>query len=108
MMSLQVSSRSWPRFGILLTLCLGLGGINPAGASIIYDFSLPSNGLVGAINIQLTFATFVAAEDGFHLYPLSAAPVTSVSFGTTIDSVKSLVAVEVINGGLTSFGIALF
>src|SRR4051794_6166453 len=94
MMSLQVASRSWPRFGILLTLCLGLGGINPAGASIIYDFSLPSNGSVGAIDIQLTFATFVAPEDGFNIYPLSAAPVTSVSSGTTIDTVKSVVGVE--------------
>jgi hypothetical protein len=103
----NITTRSWHRFGILLTLCLGLAGANPAAASVIYDFSLPANGSVGAIDIQLTFASFVAAGAGLTVDVLSAAPVTSFSSGTPVNAAGSVVGFEV-DAGSTLFGVQLF
>ena len=64
-MNLKIASHSWRRFAILLTLCLGLAGLNPAAASIIYDFSLPSNGSVGAVDIHESCAAYYAIGRAF-------------------------------------------
>jgi len=107
MTSLKIASCSWRRFGIVLALCLGIAAARPAAASVIYDFSLPANGLVGAIDIQLTFASFVAAGAGLSVDGLSAAPVTSFSSGTPVNAAGSVVGFEV-DAGSTLFGVDLF
>jgi hypothetical protein len=90
----------------VLTLCLGLAGANSAAASIIYDFSLPSNGSVGAIDLQLTFVSFVAAGGGLSVSLLSGVPVTSFSSVTPVNPSASVGAVEV-DDGSTLFGLQL-
>jgi hypothetical protein len=99
--------RSWRRLGILLTLCLGIAGANPAAASVIYDFSLASNGSVGAIDIQLTFDSFVAAGGGLNPELLSFPQVTSFSSGTPVNAGASVVVFEV-DAASTFFGLQLF
>jgi hypothetical protein len=85
-------------------MCLGLAGVNPAAASIIYDFSLASNGSVGAIDIQLTFDSFVAAGSGLNQTFLSSAPVTSFTSGTPV--ISGAAALEV-DAGSTLFSLLL-
>lgn len=104
-MNLESIFRSWYRFGILLTICLGLAGVNPADASIIYDFSLPSNGSVGAIDIQLTFPNFVAAGSGLSNIFLFFPQVTSFSSATPVALGAEGVEVD---AGSTLFGLLLF
>jgi len=96
------------RSGMLLTLCLGLAGANAATAgSIVYDFSLPSNGSVGAIDLQLTYDSFVEAGGGLNVYLLDELPVTSFSSGTPVNASQSAVGFEV-DAGSTLFGFQLF
>jgi PEP-CTERM motif-containing protein len=96
------------RSGMLLTLCLGLAGANAATAgSIVYDFSLPSNGSVGAIDLQLTYDSFVEAGGGLNVYLLSELPVTSFSSGTSVNASASALGFEV-DAGSTLFGFQLF
>ena len=104
MTNLESIPRSWHTFGIVLTMCLGFAGVNPAAASIIYDFSVPSNGSVGAIDIQLTFASFVAAGSGLSQNFLSAPQVTSFNSVTPVS--VGAEGVEV-NAGSTLFGLLL-
>lgn len=94
------------RLGIVLIVCLGLAGGDRAAASIIYDVSLPSNGSVGAIDLQLTFDSFVAAGTGLHVELLSMIPVTSFSSVTPVDTSASAGAAEV-DAGDTLLGFQL-
>jgi hypothetical protein len=102
----NITTCSWHRFGMLLALCLGLAGANRAAASVIYDISVPANGSVGAIDVQLTFDGFVTPGAGLSVYGTSGAPVTSFSSGTPIDPIQSVIGFEV-DPGSTLFGIAL-
>jgi hypothetical protein len=97
---------SWrTSFGILLAGCLLLGGVRPAAASVVYDFSLGANGDVGAINIQLTFADFLP-EGPLEVFGLSDPEVTSYSVGNPIDPAGAAIGVEVTPAG-TLFGFFL-
>jgi hypothetical protein len=102
----NITTCSWHRFGMLLALCLGLAGANRAAASVIYDISVPANGSVGAIDVQLTFDGFVTPGAGLSVYGTSGAPVTSFSSGTPVDATQSLEGFEV-DAGSTLFGLAL-
>jgi hypothetical protein len=107
MTNLKSKPHSWRRSGIVPMLCLGLAGANAATAgSIVYDFSLPSNGSVGAIDIQLTLPGFVEAGGGVNSELLSFAVVTSFSSGTSVYVNASAVAFEV-DAGSTLFGVQL-
>ena len=99
--------RTWRRFGVLHTLCLGLAGANAAAAgSIMYDFSLPSNGSVSAIDIQLTVASFVPEGTGLNVELLSWVQVTSFSSVAPVNANASVVAFEV-DAESTLFGLQL-
>ena len=97
----------WQRVsvGVLLAGCLVLGGARASAASVVYDFSLPANGDVGAISIQLTFAD-VLPVDALNVFGLSGPEVTAFSSGTPIDSTSSFVGIEV-TAVSTLFGIRL-
>ena len=87
--------RSWRiSFGILLAGCLLVGGVRPAAASVVYDFSLGANGDVGAIHIQLTFADLLP-EGPLEVFGLTDPEVTSYSVGNPIDPAGAVIGVEV-------------
>jgi hypothetical protein len=87
----------------LLAVCLGFAA--PARAAVIYDFSLPANGDVGPIAIQLTFPDFLPAN-GLDAFATTDPEVTAFSSVTPIDP-ASVVGVD-IDPGVTLFGLALF
>jgi hypothetical protein len=108
MTNLKLISISWRQAEIVLAMCVGLAaGANRANASIIYDFSLPSNGSVGAIDIQLSFNSFVAAGSGLGVNLLSGASVTSFTSVTSVNPGASVEALEV-DAGDTLVGLLLF
>jgi hypothetical protein len=87
--------QSWRiSFGLLLAGCLLVGGVKPAAAAVMYDFSLAANGDVGAINVQLTFADFLP-EGSFDVFDLTRPEVTAYSAGTPLDPIVSAIGVEV-------------
>jgi len=106
MRSPRFSTRFRPiLFFVPLALCLGLGATSPAAAAVIYDFSLPANGSVGAVNIQLTFAGFLP-EAALGAYPLITPDVTAFSSGTPVDASTSVAGVDV-DAASTLFGMFL-
>ena len=90
-------------FVALLTAWLAFAA--PARAAVIYDFSLPANGDVGPIAIQLTFPDFLPA-DGLDVFGPGDPEVTAFSSGTPFDPATSVVGVN-IDPGVTLFGLAL-
>jgi hypothetical protein len=64
---------------VALLICLSCA--KPANADAIYDFSLPANGSVSALDIQLTFPGLLAAG-GLNVIGLTQPLVTSLSFPT--------------------------
>lgn len=100
-------ARSWRTgFCTLLGLCIAFAGVKPAAASVIYDFSLPANGEVGAVDIQLRFTDF-APTGALNAYFLSGPPVLQFSSGTPISKFTSAEFLQV-NAGNTLIGINLF
>jgi hypothetical protein len=101
-----------PRFsvrgGVLgLALALGLVAVDsaPVAAAVVYDFSLPANGEVGAVRVVLTLPRFITPGDNLAFVPLDASLVT-VTSDEDIDRSFSLIALNA-KPGTTLFGIAL-
>jgi hypothetical protein len=94
------------RFLALGVLLLGTTTGNPADAAVIYDFSLPANGAVGPVTIQLGFPAAVPAGGGLGVFPLTGPQVVSFTSGTPIDPAASAVGFEVLSTS-TLIGIAL-
>ena len=92
--------------GILLALGLGLVGTKPAAASVIYEFSLDANGEVGAVDIQLTFDSFLPDGGPLLVFPLTDAVVTAFSSGTPVNPAQSVVGIDV-NAGTFLVGVSL-
>lgn len=88
-----VRQTSLMRFTIVFVVCL-FAAISPASASVIYNFSLPANGDIGAVNIQLTFADFLPQAPLFVL-GLDAPEVTSVTAAPPIDLANSVIGIDV-------------
>jgi hypothetical protein len=87
-----------------LAACLAFAA--PARADVIYDFSLPANGEVGPIEVQLTFPDFLPAG-GLNVLGVTGPEVTAFSSGTPVDLPLSFVGVD-IDPAVTLFGLALF
>jgi hypothetical protein len=92
-------------FGILLVVCFGVAGPSRAAASVIYDFSLPANGALGAIDIKLNVGSFLPAA-GLQIASLAAPQVTAFSSGTPVSAADSVVGINVLAAS-SLFGIRL-
>jgi hypothetical protein len=88
---------------VLLAACLAAA--SPAHGAVIYDFSLPANGDVGPIAIQLTLPDFLPAN-GLNAFATTDPEATVFSSVTPIEP-TSVVGVD-IDPGVTLFGLALF
>ena len=97
----------FPWFLALGVLVLGASLGNPAAAGGIYDFSLPANGVVGAIDIQLRFPALVPAGGGLSIIGLDNSTVVSFTSGTPINPAQSVVGLD-IESTSTLLGLALF
>lgn len=80
-------------FAAMLALFMCIAS-NPAKAEVIYEFSLPANGSVGAVSIQLTFAEFLPEADLLVL-ALNDPAVTSVTGTPSIDLANSVIGIDV-------------
>lgn len=87
----------------LLVACVAFAA--PARAAVIYDFSLPANGDVGPIAIQLTLPDFLPA-DSLITFATTDPAATVFSSVTPIEP-TSVVGVD-IDPAVTLFGLALF
>jgi hypothetical protein len=97
----------FPWFLALGVLVLGASRGNPAAADVIYNFSLPANGAVGAIDIQLRFPALVPAGGGLSVIGLDSSTVVSFTSGTPINLAQSVVGLDV-ESTSTLLGLALF
>jgi hypothetical protein len=79
---------------LLLTLLIGLVSAGPASAAVIFDFSLPANGDVGAFSVQLQFDDY-PTPSGLLVFNLLDPEVISFSSDTTIDPSTSVIGFEV-------------
>jgi len=95
-----------PWFLALGVLMLGASLGNPAAAGVIYDFSLPANGAVGSLDIQLRFPALVPAGGGLSVIGLDSSTVVSFTSGTPINPAQSVVGFDV-EGTSTLLGLAL-
>lgn len=95
---------SLKRFATMLAFFLCIAN-NPANATVIYDFSLPANGSVGAVGIQLTFPNFLP-DAGLVVLGLNDPAVTSVTGAPSIDLTNSVIGIDV-NTTETLFGMRL-
>ena len=89
----------------VLSLACVVGVASPAGAAVFYDFSLPANGSVGAVNVALEFFDFILPS-GLITADLTEPIVVRASSGTPVDP-SSAVGFEV-TGSSTLFGLAFF
>lgn len=95
---------------LLLALCLCIAAASPASAGVVYDFSLPANAAIGAIDIQLTFPDFlptVADPTYYHLDPLINPEVTSLISETAINASMSEMGIAA-TGSETWVGLLIF
>lgn len=91
--------------GFALSLGLAAATSTQAQAAVIYDFSLPANGDVGAVRIVLTTPYFIPPS-GLVILPTDA-PEVSVTSGVPLDPVESRIGVDV-DSDRTLFGISLW
>lgn len=102
-------SRFSVRRGVLgLALALGLVAVDsaPAAAAVMYDFSLPANGEVGAVRLVVTLPGFIAPGDDLVILSLEDSRVALTS-DEGIDESESAIGLNT-TPGTTLFGIALF
>ncbi|BCS32533.1 hypothetical protein TBR22_A17480 [Luteitalea sp. TBR-22] len=90
--------------GLALALGLTLASSTQAAAAVVYDFSLPANGDVGAVRIVLTTSDFITPSD-LDIFPLTAAQI-AVSSDDVVDKTQSVIGVD-IEPDVTLFGINL-
>lgn len=91
--------------GVALGLACTVAGRGEARAAVLYDFSLPANGSIGAVNVVLQFFDFVLPS-GLIEAELTEFIVREASSGTPVDPTSS-VGIEIL-GAATRFGLAFF
>jgi hypothetical protein len=83
----------------------GAAGAKGARGSVIYNFSLPANGAVGAFDVQVTLPGFLP-DGGLQVFSLTGPEVTSFNSGTPIDPAASVIGID-IDAGQALFGVSL-
>jgi hypothetical protein len=102
-------SRGFIRLFVTGLVIIAASAEQPVVADIIYDFSLPANGSVGAIDIQLDFSAFVPSGEGLSVYHLDNAsdPIVSFTSVISLDASTSAVGIDV-EDDTTVIGLELF